>query len=112
MPSVIHSTGERDGIPNVLVEALLHRLPVVATDVAGLGEVVRNGETGYLIPQSDPAALAQAIMKITSDRKSALEMAENGRKLILKEFDPERCHGELLQLFNKLCTRENPGTKA
>ena len=112
MPSVIHSTGERDGIPNVLVEALLHRLPVVATDVAGLGEVVRNGETGYLIPQSDPAALAQAIMKITSDRKSALEMAENGRKLILKEFDPERCHGELLQLFNKLCTRENPGTQA
>ena len=112
MPSVIHSTGERDGIPNVLVEALLHRLPVVATDVAGLGEVVRNGETGYLIPQSDPAALAQAIIKMTSDRKSALEMAENGRKLILKEFDPERCHGELLQLFNKLCTRENPGTQA
>ena len=112
MPSVIHSTGERDGIPNVLVEALLHRLPVVATDVAGLGEVVRNGETGYLIPQSDPAALAQAIIKMTSDRKSALEMAENGRKLILKEFDPERCHGELLQLFNKLCTPENPGTQA
>lgn len=112
MPSVVHSTGERDGIPNVLVEALLHRLPVVATDVAGLGEVVRNEETGYLVPQRDPAALAQAIMKMTSDREKSLQMAENGRKLILKEFDPIRCHGGLVQLFNTLCTRQFSGTPA
>jgi len=112
MPSVIHSSGERDGIPNVLVEALLHRLPVVATDVAGLGEVVRNEETGYLVPQRDPAALAQAIMKMTRDRNSALEMAEKGRQLILEEFAPERCHGELLKLFDELCSPRNPVSQA
>jgi colanic acid/amylovoran biosynthesis glycosyltransferase len=99
MPSIIHSTGERDGIPNVLVEAMLHRLPVVATNVAGLGEVVLDGETGLLIPQRDPRALATAISAITRDRNASLVMAEKGRDLILKEFDPEMCHRQVLELF-------------
>ncbi len=103
MSSVIHSTGERDGIPNVIVEAFLHRLPIVATDVAGIGEVVRNGETGYLVPQRDAASLALAIRKMTQDRESALEMAALGRGLILEEFDPGKCHGELLELFQRMC---------
>ena len=102
MSSVIHSTGERDGIPNVIVEAFLHRLPIVATDVAGIGEVVRNGETGYLVTQRDAAALALAIRKMTQDRESALEMAARGRSLILEEFDPGKCHGELFELFQRM----------
>ncbi len=99
VPSVIHYTGERDGIPNVLVEAMLHRLPVVATNVAGMGEVVLDGETGLLVPQRDPTALAKAISRITSDRNASLEMAEKGRDFILKEFDPEMCHRQVLELF-------------
>lgn len=102
MSSVIHSSGERDGIPNVIVEAFLHRLPIVATDVAGIGEVVRNGETGYLVPQRDAAALALAIRKMTQDREAALEMAARGRALILEHFDPGKCHGELLELFQRM----------
>src|SRR5208337_4673207 len=43
MPSIVHSTGDRDGIPTVIMEALLHRLPVVASDVSGISEVIRNG---------------------------------------------------------------------
>jgi colanic acid/amylovoran biosynthesis glycosyltransferase len=107
MSSVIHWTGERDGIPNVIVEAFLHRLPVVATDVAGIGEVVRNGETGYLVPQRDAAALALALRKMTQDREVAVAMADRGRALILEHFDPEKLHGELFQLFERVC-REHP----
>jgi glycosyltransferase involved in cell wall biosynthesis len=103
MPSVIHSSGERDGIPNVLVEAMLHRLPVVATDVAGLGEVVKDAQTGFLVPQSDPDALARSIIKMTENRSYALSMAERGRRLILSEFSQEKCHGELFELLKKLC---------
>ncbi len=102
MSSVIHSSGERDGIPNVIVEAFLHRLPIVATDVAGIGEVVRNGETGFLVPQRDAAALAMAIRKITQDREAAVQMAARGRDLILEQFDPARCHGELFDLFQRM----------
>jgi len=101
MPSVIHPTGERDGIPNVLIEALLHRLPVVATNVAGIGEVIKDGETGLLVHQKDPWGLAQAIMRMTGDRESALRMAERGRDLVLKVFDPEHCHRKVLELFIK-----------
>jgi glycosyltransferase involved in cell wall biosynthesis len=102
MPSVIHATGERDGIPNVVVEALLHRLPVVATDVAGMSEVVHNGETGYLVPQRDAAALAMAVIKMTKDRDAAIQMATRGQALVMEQFDPERCHGELLRLLKDL----------
>jgi colanic acid/amylovoran biosynthesis glycosyltransferase len=109
MPSIIHSTGERDGIPNVLVEAMLHRLPVVATNVAGLGEVVFDGETGLLVPQRDAQALAIAISVITSDRNASLKMAEKGRDLILREFDPETCHRQVFELFRDLGFGENSG---
>lgn len=44
MPSVVHSNGDRDGIPNVIMEALSHRMPVIATDVCGISEVIINGE--------------------------------------------------------------------
>ena len=66
VPSVVHTNGDRDGIPNVIMEALSCGMPVVATDVCGVGEVIRNGETGYLIPQRDPAALADAIRRMLS----------------------------------------------
>ena len=101
VPSVIHSTGERDGIPNVVVEALLNRVPVVATDVAGIGEVIRDGETGFLVPSRDPDALAQAILRMTGNRQAAVEMADRGRELIMDMFDPEKCHREMLELFEK-----------
>jgi glycosyltransferase involved in cell wall biosynthesis len=103
MPSIVHRTGERDGIPNVIVEALAHRLPVVATDVAGIGEVVRDGETGRLVPQRDPAALAQAITDVVADRDAAVRMAERGRALVGERFDPGRCCAETLALFESLC---------
>jgi len=102
MPSIVHSSGERDGIPNVMVEALLHRLPVVATDVAGIGEVIRNGETGFLVEQKDPQTLAEAIWRMTRDRKAALEMADTGRRFALEVFDPGRCHQEIFRLFTAL----------
>ena len=61
MPCVVHATSDRDGIPNVIMEALLHRLPVVASDVAGIREVIKDRETGLLVPQKDAAALARSI---------------------------------------------------
>jgi colanic acid/amylovoran biosynthesis glycosyltransferase len=101
MPSIIASSSDRDGLPNVILEALLHRLPTVATDVAGIGEVIRNGETGLLVPQKDPEALAAAILHLTRDRQAALEMAARGQELVKEQFDPARCHGQVRQLFQR-----------
>lgn len=87
VPSVVHSNGDRDGIPNVIMEALSHRMPVMATDVCGISEVIRDGETGLLVPQRDPRALAQAVRRMLEDREQALRMAEAGRALVEQMFD-------------------------
>lgn len=99
MPCVVHSTSDRDGIPNVIMEALLHRLPVVASDVSGIREVIRDRETGLLAPQRDAAALAQAISVMLGDRQGALAMAERGRDLVLRQFNSEKNVGKLLELY-------------
>jgi colanic acid/amylovoran biosynthesis glycosyltransferase len=102
MSSAVHSTGERDGLPTVIMEALMHRLPVVATDVCGIHEVIQDGITGLLVPEKNTVALANAVMKMVADRKSALEMAERGRSLVLQEFDQERNAGKILDLYRML----------
>lgn len=105
MSSAVHSTGERDGLPTVIMESLMHRLPVVATDVCGIHEVIQDGVTGLLVPEKNPVALANAIIRMVGDRKSALEMAERGRSLVLLEFDQERNAGKILNLYQTLIRR-------
>lgn len=87
VPCVVTKAGDRDGIPNVIMEALSSRLPVIATNVSGISEVIRDGETGLLIPQRDPIALATAIRRMAADREQALAMAERGKALVEKMFD-------------------------
>ncbi len=99
MPSVIHKTGDRDGIPNVIMEALSHCLPVVASDISGIPEVVVDGRTGRLVPQRDPAALARAVKELAADRDKAVAMAEAGRERVLRMFDPEKNTQALFRLF-------------
>ncbi|EFL50694.1 glycosyl transferase group 1 [Solidesulfovibrio fructosivorans JJ]] len=99
MPSVVHPSGDRDGIPNVIMEALAHQLPVVATDVCGIPEVVEDGVTGRLVGQRDPGALADAIMALAADRDRAVAMAEAGRKRVAAMFDPETNTRSVLDFF-------------
>lgn len=97
MPSVIDATGDRDGLPTVILEALLHELPVVATDVCGIGEVVRDGETGFLVPQKDPFALAHAVIRVINNPEGSARMARQGRSLVLEGFDLEKISRALLR---------------
>lgn len=97
MPSVLPANGERDSMLNVVVEALLHRLPVVATDAAGRSEVIQDGKKVYLVPQEDPRALASAMRRMVWDRENALVMAANGRELVVEHFDPNRRHGQFAE---------------
>lgn len=87
VPSVIHKNGDRDGIPNVIMEALNAGLPVVASDVCGISEVVKNGETGLLVPQRDPAALAAAMRYMLENPDFAQKTARAGKKLVHELFN-------------------------
>jgi len=101
IPSVVDASGDRDGLPNVVIEALSCRLPVVASNVCAIPEVIRYGERGFLVPQGDPAALAKAVLKTVRDRTKVLEMAENGRDLVWWEFDLKKSCGSVLRLFQE-----------
>lgn len=101
MPSVVDSSGDRDGIPNVIVEALMHGLPVVASNVSGIPEVIQDGRTGLLVPPGHPHALATAILELARDRKKADVMAEEGRDRVVRQFDPERNYSQIIALFRE-----------
>jgi colanic acid/amylovoran biosynthesis glycosyltransferase len=108
MPSVVHSSGDRDGIPTVIMECLMHRVPVIATDVSGIAEVIEDAVTGLLIPEKKPEAIAEAVLKMVGDREAALAMAERGRAKVLELFDPERNHRRVLELYQALVPPVSP----
>ncbi len=99
MPCTVLADGNRDGLPTVILEALLHRLPVIASDVAGIGEVIEPRVTGLLIPQKDPQAIAVAVQEMVRDREAALRMAERGRRRVWQDFSPEGNHPLVSELF-------------
>lgn len=68
-----------EGLPTVLLEAMALGIPVVATDVSGSREIVRNGSTGTLVPPGDPVALARAIVSTLENRELSLRMAANAK---------------------------------
>lgn len=86
-PSVITPSGKMEGIPVALMEAMASRLPVVATAISGIPELVRPGETGFLVPPADASALADALMTVFEHPEKAAQLAENGRSLVLQSFN-------------------------
>lgn len=96
MPSRITPSGDRDGIPNVILEALLHEVPVVAAAVGGIPEVVQPGETGWLVPPENPELLVQAIKEALGDAWEARRRAKKGKELVLREFNSLTNYSRLL----------------
>jgi glycosyltransferase involved in cell wall biosynthesis len=88
-PCVVTETGDRDGIPNVIIEALSQGVPVVSTNAGGISEIVVNNKTGLLVEQRNPRALAGAIRIRAADRERAMAMAEEGKRLVRRMFDPQ-----------------------
>jgi glycosyltransferase involved in cell wall biosynthesis len=89
-PCVIAKDGDRDGLPNVIQEAMALGTPVVATDVAGIPDLVHHGETGLQVPQHDGAALAAAVERLLADPGLGVRLAAAARQLIEAEFDIRR----------------------
>jgi len=73
-------TSDREGLPNVVLEAMATGIPVVATSVGGTPEIVRDEVTGRLVPPGDPEAFARAVLTILGVRGAAVRMGEEGRR--------------------------------
>src|SRR5262249_32950666 len=79
LPCVVLDNGDRDGIPNVLVEAMRSGVPVVSTEVSRIPELVKDQEPGILVPPRDCAALAAAIAGLLDDPARARRLAQQGQ---------------------------------
>ena len=90
---------DRDGIPNVLVEAMAAGAPVVATGVSGIPELVEHEVNGLLVEPDDPQALADALIRLHEDRELAARVAEAGRRTVRERFDGDRLARKLADLF-------------
>ena len=91
-----------EGLPLVILEAMAQALPVVATAVDGIPEVVDNERTGYLIPHADAPALASAREAFLSDPGKARRMGQAGRQRVLEQFSPEQFSRNLKTLYGSV----------
>ena len=80
-------TSDSEGIPGVVLEAAALGVPAVATDVGGVHECIRHGETGLLVPAGDDGALADAVLQMVDDPPQRASMGEKSRQLVEREFD-------------------------
>jgi len=97
--SEIHINGYRDGFPTVLLEAMVTALPVVATWISGIPEMVVHGRTGLLVPERDAEAAAAALERLMADEELRLQMGEAGRLRALEMFDGHSQHSALAALM-------------
>ena len=98
-PCVVSDDGNRDGLPTVLLEAMALGTPCVATDVTGIPEAVRHGQTGLVVPQHDPVALADALDRLLINAALRVDLASAARRLIEAEFDARRTAAGLRTVF-------------
>jgi glycosyltransferase involved in cell wall biosynthesis len=92
----------REGIPRSLIEASACGRPIVATDVPGCRQVVRQGENGLLVPVRNAPALADALCRLLEDAPLRKKMGERGREIVEAEYSMERIVSETLEIYKNL----------
>jgi glycosyltransferase involved in cell wall biosynthesis len=92
-------TSDREGTPNVIMEAMASGLPVVATSVGGVPDLVRDGETGYLVPPGDLNGLVDKLAALVENPNLRIRMGQAGREVILAHHSLERMPDILSEFY-------------
>jgi glycosyltransferase involved in cell wall biosynthesis len=94
-----------EGTPLAILEAMSMGIPVVATDVGGVAELVENGRTGILVPPGDPEAMATAICSLIGNPLLRESMGLESRKVAQTRFSKERCAERHLEVYRNTSNR-------
>ena len=97
LPCRIAADGDRDGLPNVIIEAQSQCVPVISTPISGIPELITDGHNGLLVEPNDPQRLAVALEELARDPKRRREMGKAGMKIVRSDFDAAN---EINQLIN------------
>ncbi len=101
LPCRVAENGDRDGIPNVIAEAMAMELPVVSTCVSGIPEVIESGKSGFLVDSNDPVALAQALKYLIENPEIRNDIGKRARDNITSVFNKSEKIDELVEIFRK-----------
>ncbi|MCB0193761.1 MAG: glycosyltransferase family 4 protein [Anaerolineae bacterium] len=105
-PSIITPSGKMEGIPVALMEALACALPVVATNISGIPELVQPDKTGYLVPPANASALADTLTTIYANPERACRLGMAGQSLVFQEFDLKTNVKNKAALFEKVIEQQ------
>jgi glycosyltransferase involved in cell wall biosynthesis len=101
LPSVVAANNDRDGIPNVILEAMAVGVPVVSTSISAIPEVVIQNETGYLVASRDSRQLADSLTKLLNSSEERARLAQNAKAFVQKNFQVDRNVKGLKLLFEQ-----------
>jgi len=103
---VLPSITDSEQLPNVLLEAMACKKPVIASNVGGITYAIDNGKNGLIVPPKDPQALADAIIKILTNPQLAKKMGEEGYEKVIKNFTWEKQINTTKELIEKILERK------
>lgn len=101
LPSRITEDGDRDGLPNVLMEAQAHAVACLSTSISGIPELIEDGRTGVLVPADNVAALSEALLRLITDPAKRTELGQAGCQRVNQSFDMNAGIDDLERRFAK-----------
>lgn len=99
LPSIVGKDGNKEGLPVTIIEALASGVPVISTPIAGIPEAVRDKKNGYLVPEKDSKALAEAIESAMTDSAILQGLKVQARKSVIDDYDMRKTSKQLRELF-------------
>ena len=106
LPAIVDHKGDTEGLGVVLIEAMELGLPIIASNVGGIPDVVVNNESGILVPEKDPVALADAIKRIESDPQYTARLLEGARNRIAEHFTWDNITRRQIEIYEQLTNRK------
>jgi glycosyltransferase involved in cell wall biosynthesis len=97
-----------EGLPYVLLEAMLFKVPVLATDVGGIPNLIINGVTGYLVPSGDAKSLKNGMENMLNDPEKVRDMSEEGYKLVKEKYSARRMADDYRRLYESMINGHPP----
>lgn len=99
LPCRLTADGDRDGIPNAMLEAMASGLPIITTSVSGIPEVIVDGQNGLLVEAENAQALTNAVTRLLDDSQLGERLGEAGRRTVLEQFSWDRNISKLVRLL-------------